>query len=106
MSVVGNHYGLRDAGRTWYTAFKAFLLDELGATQSCIDVCLFFIQREDNEWGIIVLWVDDTLSLMTELLGRWYQSQLATRFGESVESQASTADGDSLITDVCSIRFT
>ena len=108
--VVSNHYGLRDAGLTWWRTYRAFLVDELGFSQSVIDVCLFYKRTASGDWGIIVVFVDDSLTLLTGAMRSWFEAALDKKFQQSHESAAESESRDTdfsrhLVTHFCSMTI-
>ena len=51
-------YGMNDAGRQWFFRVRSAMLD-MGWQQGRLDNCLFFLHREGQLVGIVILWVDD-----------------------------------------------
>ena len=113
IEVVSNHYGLRDAGRVWHACFREWL-HEIGFSQSLIDPCLFYIYKGSaegdpltagveghGEFGLIVIYVDDSLVVMTPELKAWFSAKMADRFDHSPDS-----DVDGLVTKFTGFEIT
>ena len=58
--LIHTLYGLQQSGREWNNTLKNFLVEKAGYTQLPKEHGLF-IRRNDNEFDIIAVWVDDLL---------------------------------------------
>lgn len=95
--------------------FRAWLL-EIGFTASLIDPCLYFIYKDApggdplaagpeltgrGEFGLVVIYVDDSLVVMTPELKAWFSAKMAEKFDHSPDS-----DNDGLITEFTGFEIT
>ena len=62
IEILAGAYGLEDAPAHWRKSLKKVLV-ELGYVQSSMDPCLFKLVREEKLEGLVVVEVDDILSL-------------------------------------------
>jgi hypothetical protein len=90
----GNLYGLQDAGAVFWCLARDWLLslnkiDGITVTQSCVDPCIFSIQRETphNDWTVQGLYVDDSLgAYSTDAVQAWFITQFTEFFEQSFDS--------------------
>src|SRR5947208_2514560 len=52
-------YGLKQAGRTWYDTIHDAFVRDYGFTRMEADHCLYLVRRENGDFILVLLFVDD-----------------------------------------------
>jgi len=83
--VTKNLYGMQDAGAVWYLYARTWLLGpRMQMTQSVVDPCLFFRFFEDGSYIILLLYVDDSLQIMSnDAVQKWFTEEFHLKFRQS-----------------------
>ena len=78
--LIRSLYGLKQAGNVWNQELNR-VLQELGFTRSKTDYCCYY-NREGEKFTILLVWVDDFLSIATSnLLNDLAEQKLKVHFG-------------------------
>lgn len=96
--IVRYLYGLPDAGKAYYDAYSAHLVEN-GYTKSSFDPCLFF-KTTKEEMTFIVIHVDDTFIFSSsDAAINTFMNILQSKFDITVNDDADAYLGVSFITD-------
>jgi len=96
--IVRYLYGLPDAGKAYYEAYSAHLVNN-GYKKSAFDPCLFF-KIDDQEMTFVVIHVDDTFIFSTtDAAINKFTNMLQTKFDITVNDDADAYLGVSFVTD-------
>jgi hypothetical protein len=96
--IVRYLYGLPDAGKAYYEAYSAHLIEN-GYEKSSFDPCLFY-KINENETTFVVIHVDDTFIFSTsDAAINSFINMLQSKFDITVNDDADSYLGVSFITD-------